>query len=78
MDDEGAKDYKIIAAPNFYGRKYTGLKDIEDSLLQISKNFFAHYKDLSMSGDRVKVGKWYDKVAAHQIIKDRILGDSCE
>ena len=78
MDDEGAKDYKIIAAPNFYGRKYTCLKDIEDSLLQIAKNFFAHYKDLSMSGDRVKVGKWYDKVAAHQIIKDRILEDSCE
>lgn len=78
MDDEGAKDYKIIAAQNFYGRKYTGLKDIEDSLLQIAKNFFAHYKDLSMSGDRVKVGKWYDKVAAHKIIKDRILEDSCE
>lgn len=78
MEDEGDKDYKIIAAPNFYGKKYTGLKDIEDSLLQISKNFFAHYKDLSMSGDRVKVGKWHDKVAAHKIIKDRILSDSGE
>lgn len=78
MDDEGAKDYKIIAAPSFYGRKYTGLKDIEDSLLQIAKNFFCHYKDLSKSGSEVNVGKWYDKSAAHQIIKDRILGDSSE
>lgn len=68
MEDEGAKDYKIIAVPNFYTRKYFGLKDIESSFLEISKNFFAHYKDLSMSGDRVKVFDWHDKDFAHKII----------
>ena len=78
MVDEGDKDYKIIAVPNFYTKKYTGLKDIEDSFLQIAKNFFAHYKDLSMSGDKVKVGAWYDKAAAHKIIKDRIIDSSSE
>ena len=70
MEDEGAKDYKIISVPNFYTRKYFGLKDIEDSFLEISKNFFAHYKDLSMSGDRVKVFDWHDKDFAHKIINE--------
>jgi inorganic pyrophosphatase len=73
MEDEGAKDYKIISVPNFYTRKYFGLKDIEDSFLEISKNFFAHYKDLSMSGDRVKVFDWHDKDFAYKIIKESII-----
>lgn len=72
MEDEGAKDYKIISVPNFYTRKYFSLKDIEDSFLEISKNFFAHYKDLSMSGDRVKVFDWHDKDFAHKIIEESI------
>jgi inorganic pyrophosphatase len=69
MEDEGAKDYKIIAVPNFYTRKYTGLKDLEESFLKISKNFFAHYKDLSISGPKVKVLDWHDKDFAHDIIE---------
>ena len=73
MEDEGAKDYKLIAVPNFYTRKYFGLKDIEGSFLEISKNFFSHYKDLSMSGDRVKVFDWHDKDFAYKIVKESII-----
>jgi inorganic pyrophosphatase len=73
MDDEGAKDYKIIAVPNFYTRKYSKLSDLEDSFLEISKNFFAHYKDLSMSGDKVKIGDWHDKASAWDIINESIV-----
>lgn len=69
MEDEGAKDYKIIAVPNFYTRKYSGLKDLEESFLEISKNFFAHYKDLSTSGPKVKVLDWHDKDFAFDIIE---------
>ena len=72
MEDEGAKDYKVIAVPNFYSRKYSGIKDLEDSFLQISKNFFAHYKDLSSSGPKVKVLNWHDKGFAFDIIKQSI------
>lgn len=72
MEDEGAKDYKIIAVPNFYTRKYSNLKDVEDSFLKIAKNFFAHYKDLSMSGDRVKVLEWHHKQYAYDIIDNRL------
>ena len=28
MEDEGSKDYKVLAVPNFYTRKYSSLKDI--------------------------------------------------
>ena len=70
MDDEGEKDYKIIAVPNFYTRKYFKLNDLEDSFLQISKNFFAHYKDLSMKQEKVKVFDFYPKEKAWEIIKD--------
>lgn len=73
MDDEGDKDYKILAVPNFYTRKYCGLKDIEESFLLIAKNFFAHYKDLSMSGEKVKVNGWVDKEETLKIIEDRII-----
>jgi inorganic pyrophosphatase len=73
MEDEGAKDYKIIAVPNFYTRKYAKLSDIEDSFLDISKNFFAHYKDLSMSGGKVKVFEWHDKDVAWEIINESIV-----
>lgn len=73
MDDEGEKDYKLVGVPNFYTRQYSNLKDLEESFLQISKNFFAHYKDLSMSGDKVQVHDWHDKKFAHKIIADRIV-----
>ena len=73
MEDEGAKDYKIIAVPNFYTRKYSKLQDIEETFLKISKNFFAHYKDLSMSGEKVKVFDWHGKDAAWKIINESII-----
>ena len=73
MEDEGAKDYKIIAVPNFYTRKYAKLSDIEDSFLAIAKNFFAHYKDLSMSGGKVKVFEWHGKNVAWDIINESII-----
>lgn len=75
MEDEGEKDYKIIAVPNFYTRKYSNIKDVEDSFLKIAKNFFAHYKDLSMSGDRVKVSEWHHKQYAYDIIDNRLTNE---
>lgn len=74
MDDEGSKDYKILAAPSFYSRKYTGLHSIEPAFLKIAKNFFSHYKDLSLSGEKVKVHGWHDQATAYSIINQSKLG----
>lgn len=73
MDDEGEKDFKIIAVPSFYGKNFNNLSDIESSFLSIAKNFFSHYKDLSSSGEKVKVYDWLDSEEAKKIIKERII-----
>ena len=73
MEDEGSKDYKIIAIPNFYTRKYSKLEDLEETFLNIAKNFFTHYKDLSMSGDKVKIFDWHSKEESWDIINESIV-----
>lgn len=73
MDDEGEKDFKIIAVPSFYGDGFNDLKDVEPSFLKIAKNFFAHYKDLSDSGHKVKVNEWLNAKEAKKIIQERII-----
>lgn len=71
MDDDGKKDYKILAVPVNHYRVYNTLHDIEDLFLDVTKNFFEHYKDLN---DKVvEVGKWHGKQRAQNIImKDTI------
>lgn len=72
MEDNGAKDYKILAVPTSHYRTYDTLSDIEDLFLDVTRNFFEHYKDLNQT--TVKVGKWHGKQRAHEIIKsDTIL-----
>jgi inorganic pyrophosphatase len=71
MTDEGCKDYKILAVPTAHYRKYNTLNDIEDLFLDVTKNFFEHYKDLN--DKNVWVGKWHGKQRAKDIIvKDTI------
>ena len=49
-----AKDYKVIGVPTHYSKKYFNLNNLEPSFLQIAKNFFSHYKDLSLSATKLK------------------------
>lgn len=72
MEDEGSKDYKIVGVPSFYTRKYANLRDLDPMFLRISKNFFAHYKDLSLSGKKVKVKDWHDRNYAYDIINNSL------
>jgi len=71
MNDDGKKDYKILAVPVNHYRTYNTLHDIEDLFLDVTKNFFEHYKDLN---DKVvEVGIWHGKQRAQDIItKDTI------
>ena len=68
MTDKNEKDWKILAAPISHIKKYDNIEDIEDTFLQVCKNFFEHYKDLT--GKRVEVTDWYDKFTAHNIIEE--------
>ena len=67
MIDEGKEDHKILTAPVSHVRDYTGLKDIDPLFLRISKNFFAHYKDLN--DKKVKIIGWRDKEEALKLLQ---------
>ena len=73
MEDEDhdgkiTKDYKILGVPTSHIRRYKSLSDIDPLFLDISKNFFLHYKDLNNTP--VKVYDWHGPKKAKKIIKD--------
>lgn len=70
MEDEGFKDYKILGVPTSHVRRYNRLKNIDSLFLDISRNFFLHYKDLN--GKKVNVFDWHEKEFAHKIIKESV------
>lgn len=75
MEDEGStvgihKDYKILGVPTSHIRQYNSLADIDQLFLDISKNFFLHYKELN--NKKVQVFNWHEKEKAFEIINESI------
>ena len=75
MEDEGStvgihKDYKILGVPTSHIRQYNSLADIDQLFLDISKNFFLHYKELN--NKKVQVFDWHEKEKAFEIINESI------
>ena len=73
MEDDGMKDYKILATPTCHVNKYTCLDDVNSLFLKICSNFFQHYKDLN--GKKVEVFDWHEKEMAYQIINESTKND---
>jgi len=70
MEDEGYKDYKVLAVPTSTRKRFRNLNDVDPLFLRISKNFFTHYKDLE--NKKVSVGEWLPKEDAMNIINQSI------
>ena len=68
MEDEGEKDYKLLGVPTSHVRRYNTLRNIDYLFLDITKNFFLHYKDLN--NKKVSVYDWHEKDKAHNIIME--------
>ena len=66
MIDNGKKDYKILTYPVSSVKKRTGLHDISKQFLNITSNFFEHYKDLSKHD--VVINDWLSAEEAREII----------
>jgi len=66
MEDEGFKDYKILATPISHVKEYRSLADIDSNFLKICQNFFAHYKDLN--NKKVEVLDWHEADVAKEIV----------
>ena len=73
MEDEGVKDYKILARPVSHVNKIDGLGCIDPLWLRVAQNFFRHYKDLDKK--QVKIGSWYDKEKAWDIINQDTISE---
>lgn len=67
MEDDGDKDYKILARPKSSLWVPDDIHQIRQDFMQITKNFFEHYKDL----DRKKVvcNGWLDRETTYDIIR---------
>jgi len=72
MNDGEEKDWKIIAAPISHLKKYNYLDDIDPLLLNISKHFFAHYKDIG-NNIGTQVFDWHGSAMAREIILKCLL-----
>lgn len=71
MEDDGEKDYKIVARPKSSMWIPKDIHGLRQDFMQITKNFFEHYKDL----DRKKVicHGWLDKRSTHDIIRKDMI-----
>ena len=74
MDDDGDKDYKILGVPTSGVKKKTDIHQVSRLFLDVTKNFFQHYKDLS--NKKVLVHDWLDREAALEIIRKDSLNVS--
>jgi inorganic pyrophosphatase len=68
MEDDGVKDYKILACPTSHVKAYEKLCDIEPMFLRVLENFFNHYKDLDVHDSKVNIKGWVGQRKAFEII----------
>jgi inorganic pyrophosphatase len=73
MEDNGDKDYKILACPVSHVKEYARLSDIDPMFLKVAENFFNHYKDLDINESRVTIKGWMGRQAAYDVIKESII-----
>ena len=66
MTDDGCKDYKILAVPTSHYKPPLTMYDVEDLFLDVTRNFFEHYKELN--NKTVQVGRWHGADRAKRII----------
>ena len=67
MEDDGDKDYKILAAPTSHIKQYNSIRQVDQLFLKVTKNFFEHYKELNDKD--VIVHDWHSRTVAYDIIK---------
>ena len=53
MEDKDQKDYKILIVPSFNSHKIKKLEDLEENYLDIIRDFFSYYKNVTKR--RIKI-----------------------
>lgn len=61
MYDKGQRDDKVLIVPKF-NKRYNSFKEIKEEYLEVYKDFFQNYKNLTSKN--VKVVGWFDEKEA--------------
>jgi inorganic pyrophosphatase len=69
--DNGVLDYKLLGIPLYNPNNYNDIQDIDEMFLEVTSDFFTHYKNYNKATKPVSVEKWYSKETMHELIREK-------
>jgi len=69
--DNGLLDYKILGIPLYNPNNYNDIEDIDEMFLEVTTDFFTHYKNYNKTTKKVSVEKWYCKETMYELIREK-------
>lgn len=69
--DCGVLDYKLLGIPLYNPNNYNDIQDIDEMFLDVTSDFFTHYKNYNKATKPVSVEKWYRKETIHELIREK-------
>ena len=69
--DNGVVDYKVLGIPMYNPNKYEDITDIDEVFLDVTADFFTHYKNNSKKSKPVVVEQWTNKENTMKIITEK-------
>lgn len=69
--DNGVLDYKLLGIPLYNPNNYNDIEDIDEVFLEVTSDFFTHYKNYNKATKPVSVEKWYRKETMHELIREK-------
>jgi len=68
MEDEGGRDWKILAVPTHHYKNYSNIEDVDQMFIKVAQYFFKHYKDIA--NKKVTIAGWKTVHDAKKVIKE--------
>lgn len=69
--DCGVADYKMLGIPLYNPNQYNDITDIDEVFLEVTADFFTHYKNYNKKTKPVTVDKWINRENSLSIIKEK-------
>lgn len=69
--DNGVVDYKVLGIPMYNPNKYEDITDIDEIFLDVTADFFTHYKNNSKKSKHVIVEQWTNRENTLKVITEK-------
>jgi len=69
--DNGVVDYKVLGIPLYNPNKYEDITDIDEVFLDVTADFFTHYKNHSKKSKPVVVEQWTNRENTLTVITEK-------